>query len=266
MAHLIANARMYSVAPGAAAAWRRLLAAAIANAGLDWSVADHAWPAPIEELWSREDIGCAFMCGLPFARRRERPTLIAAPAPSPERYQGRPIYFTDFVVRRDAPFARIEDTFGARLGWTSPASHSGYNAVRHYLLGFRSAARPRLYAETIGPLETPRRVVEAVAAARADVGPVDSFAFALLQRHAPELAVQVRVIASTPPAPIPPLVATARLDSATPERLRAALNGLDPGLRADLLVAGFSPVRAEDYDRLLEQERAAEAAGYPRPA
>jgi ABC-type phosphate/phosphonate transport system substrate-binding protein len=263
---MIANARMYSVAPSAAAAWRRLLGAALAHAGLDWPVVEHAWPAPIEELWARGDLGCAFMCGLPFARRRPRPTLIAAPIPSPARYLGRPVYFTDFIVRQDAPYTRLEDTFGARLAWTSPDSHSGCNAVRHHLLSYRSPQRPRLYAETVGPLATPRRVLEAVAEARADVGPIDSYAFALLQRHEPALAGRVRVVASTNSAPIPPLVATAFLDAGTIERLRAGLSAAAPQLHAELLLSGFAAARPEEYDGLEALARAAEAAGYPLPA
>ena len=35
----------------------------------------------------------------PFAQRGERPTLVAAPIPSPARYGGKPVYFTDIVVR-----------------------------------------------------------------------------------------------------------------------------------------------------------------------
>jgi ABC-type phosphate/phosphonate transport system substrate-binding protein len=263
---MIANARMYSVAPSAAAAWRRLLEAALAHAGLDWPVVEHAWPAPIQELWARDDLGCAFMCGLPFARRRPRPTLIAVPIPSPARYHGRPVYFTDFIVRQDAPFTRLEDTFGARLAWTSPDSHSGCNAVRHHLLSYRSPERPRLYAVTVGPLATPRRVLEAIAEARADVGPIDSYAFALLQRHEPALAGRVRVVASTKSAPIPPLVATAFLDAGTTLRLRAGLSAASPELRAELLLDGFAAARPEEYDGLETLARAAAAAGYPLPA
>ena len=56
-------------------------------------------PVSLDDLWAREDLGCVFMCGYPWAMRAERPHLLAAPVPSPARYDGRPIYFTDFVMQ-----------------------------------------------------------------------------------------------------------------------------------------------------------------------
>ncbi|MBL8670191.1 MAG: ABC transporter permease, partial [Alphaproteobacteria bacterium] len=60
---LIANARMYSVAPGAAAAWKRLFAWLKERSGIDLQVIDHAFPAPLDALWARPDLACTFMCG-----------------------------------------------------------------------------------------------------------------------------------------------------------------------------------------------------------
>ena len=64
----VANARMYSVNPGAASAWKELFAWLARKSGVDLRVIDHAFPSPLAELWSRPDLGCAFMCGLPYAR------------------------------------------------------------------------------------------------------------------------------------------------------------------------------------------------------
>jgi hypothetical protein len=70
---MIANARMYSVSPEAAALWRRLLTAVIEHAGLDIRLLEHTEPAPINELWQRSDKAAVFMCGLPFSRASPRP-------------------------------------------------------------------------------------------------------------------------------------------------------------------------------------------------
>src|SRR5689334_11304286 len=94
----VVNARMYSVTPATAAAWREVLAWVLVQADLDWPFVEHAAPAPIAGLWAREDLGLAQMCGLPFALRDHRPTLLAAPVPSPARYADRPVYMTDLVV------------------------------------------------------------------------------------------------------------------------------------------------------------------------
>ena len=62
----VANARMYSVNPGAASAWNELFEWLARASGVDLRVIDHKFPAPLAELWSRPDLGCAFMCGFPY--------------------------------------------------------------------------------------------------------------------------------------------------------------------------------------------------------
>jgi len=262
---------MYASSPTLRAAWGTLLAWVSATSDIDLEVIDHAYPAPLDALWAREDMGCVFMCGYPWALRAARPRLLAAPVPSPARYGGRPVYFTDFVVRADSRFKTLEDTFGARLAYSIESSHSGYNAPRHHLLAYRTAARPTLYAETIGPFLSPRRVLDAVIGGRADVGPVDSYLFDLWRRHLPELTAAVRVIATTEPAPIPPLVAAPMIDQAMCQRLTEALLDAysDPALAATLdtlLLTGFTDVTPERFEVFVERQRAAESAGYPRLA
>ena len=266
----IANARMYAVAPGAKAAWEALFAWAAEEAGVPLRVIDHAFPAPLDELWAREDLGAAFMCGWPFARSATRPRLVAAPIPAHPRYGGQPVYVTDFVVRADSPFRRLEDTFGHRLAYTAEESHSGFNAVRHHLLRYRTTGRPKLYAEMVGPLVTPRRVVEAVRDGHAEVGPLDGFAHDLLRRHDPDFVSGLRVVATTDPAPIPALVASPGCSEEIIVRLRDALVtvGTRPELarlREDLCIARFVAVKPESYQLTDHWAQEAEAAGHRWP-
>jgi ABC-type phosphate/phosphonate transport system substrate-binding protein len=109
---------MYASSAPLSAAWNSLLAWVSAVSGVDLEVIEHAYPAPLDDLWAREDMGCVFMCGYPWALRTERPRLLAAPVPSPARYEGRPVYVSDFVVRADSRFKTLEDTFGARLAYS----------------------------------------------------------------------------------------------------------------------------------------------------
>ncbi|HEY2992188.1 MAG TPA: PhnD/SsuA/transferrin family substrate-binding protein [Methylomirabilota bacterium] len=267
----IASARMYSWSPSLTAAWRRLLEWVSRRAGVPLAVLDHADPLPLDEIWARPDLGCVFMCGYPWALRRDRPHLLAAPVPSPARYGGRPVYFTDFIVRADGPHRTLEDTFGGSLAYSTEHSHSGYNAARFHLLAYRRPRRLTLYGRVIGPLVRQVPVIDAVIEGQADVGPIDGYALDLLRRHGSERAAQVRVVATTIAAPSAPLVASPAMDADSRERLTAAL--LEAGAAADiaptmdeLLLARFVLVRPEDLDVFLERQRAAEAAGYPRLA
>ena len=267
----VANARMYSVNPPAAAAWKELFGWLGRRSGIPLDVIDHVFPAPLSALWSRADLACTFMCGFPFVRSTDRPKPVAAPVPSGARYGGRPVYVTDLVVRADSPFRSIEETFGGRLGYTVEDSHSGYNAPRHHLLPFRSAARPTLYRESVGPLFTPRRVLDAILAGEIDVGPLDGYALDLMKHHEPGLAARIRVVATTEAAPIPFLIASPDCPDQIVARLGSALAQFGEAeecaaLRDALCLTGFAPVVEADYALIAAWDRDARAAGYDRPA
>jgi ABC-type phosphate/phosphonate transport system substrate-binding protein len=248
---------MYSATPAAREAWKDVLGWALGRAGLGWDIIDYDAPAPLADLWARSDLGCAMMCGLPYSRREPRPLLVAAPVPSPARYQGRPIYFTDIVVRADSPYRSLEDTFGGVVGYTLTDSMSGCVALRAHLLPYRGRYGQALYRKAVGGLLNARRVIEALLERRIDVGPLDSWFHDLLRAGEPEFASKVRGVATTRPAPIPPLVATAAISPDEIERLRAALRqvGVAPDLarqRATLLLAGFVVPAPADYNSLDE--------------
>ena len=264
---LVANARMYAVTPAATAAWRVLFDAVARRSGVPLSYIDHAAPAPLEALWARDDLGAAFMCGYPFASAASKPRLLAAPVPSPQRYAGRPQYCTDFIVRADSRFARLSDTFGGRIGWTVAHSQSGYNAVRHHLLAHQGAES--LYRNWIGPLVTPRRVIDAVLADEIDVGPLDSYVHDLLRRHDPATTSGLRVVESTAMTPIPPLIASPSVDDETALRVCETLLACDgEKMRAaldTLLISRFAEADASAYDLYPRWAREADAGGVPAP-
>ena len=245
---MIANARMYSVTPQVGALWRRLLEAVLARVdGAPVEIVDHKPPAPISELWRRPDKAAVFMCGLPISRAAPRPSIVAAPVPSPAGYGGRPCYWTDLVVRADAPFATLEQTFGHRLSLTSPESQSGYAAPLHALMHYGSD-KP-LYREVIAPTFTPIGSLMSVIEQRAEVAPLDSYAFALLQKHAPELTAQVRVVKCTEPTAIPALVASGAASAKITEAFLAA----DPAVLEPLLLERFVLPEEAPYDALRER-------------
>jgi ABC-type phosphate/phosphonate transport system substrate-binding protein len=251
----IVNARMYAVTAECKADWHRVLGWALRRADLDWPILDHDAPAPLAALWARDDLGAAMMCGLPFARDARHPLLVAAPLPSPPRYRGRPVYCSDIVVAAGSPHRTIEDTFGGVVGYTLAESMSGAVALRDFLLPLREASGRRLYRGAVGQLINARGVIDALAAGRIDVGPLDSYSHDLLQAYEPALAARVRTIASTAMRPIPPLVATAAIGPEALARLRAALVATSraPALAAAMArlhLAGFAIPEPAAYDAL----------------
>jgi ABC-type phosphate/phosphonate transport system substrate-binding protein len=254
------------VTPAVKAAWQDLFAGVAKTSGVPLTTIDHAAPLRLEALWARGDLGAAFMCGFPFAFARPQQVALAAPVPSPARYGARPRYCTDFVVRADSDFAGLSDTAGRRIGWTAGHSQSGYNAVRHHLAG-----NDVRYAAWIGPLVTPRRIIDAVLKGEIDVGPLDSYVHDLIKRHDPDTAAKLGTIESTAMTPIPLLVASPDIGTDKIARLRSALLSChaEPALaetRETLMLARFAVVDPVDYRVLLAQSEKADAAGMPNPA
>jgi ABC-type phosphate/phosphonate transport system substrate-binding protein len=271
MSARIMNARMYAVTPEIEAAWRTLLEHITHEAEVALDYLPYPAPRPLETLWSRPDLGAVFMCGYPIALKLAPIVPIAAPIPRAGWAEGRAVYRTDLIVREDAPYRTLEDTFGGRAGWTVEHSHSGFNALRHHLLTYRTPQRPALYREMVGNLVTARNVLDAVREGRIDVGPLDAYWHLLIARHAPELTSGVRVLTSTGVAPMPAFVATAGVPAEMIGRLRGAFlaargRGWFGPLAELLLLEGFAEVSEESYAPLLQWQRAAQAAGFDRPA
>jgi ABC-type phosphate/phosphonate transport system substrate-binding protein len=279
----IANARMYSVSAEAGAVWRNLLSAIIAQAAVPATVIDHPAPAPLEELWSRNDQAAVFMCGLPYSRAEPQPVLIAAPIPSPAEFHGTPHYWSDFVVRKGSAFREVQDTFGNRIAFTVPGSQSGCVAALTYLMSVhREAPAPLqtpLFSEIIAPTITPVGALTAVVDGTADIAPIDSYALRLLGKYRPDLASEVRVVGRTVQTPIPPLVASA---TAASEKERAALQSAFlearqsaslESLMHELLLLGFArpdpgayAVLRERFDRATAYWKSNRLAAVTHPA
>jgi hypothetical protein len=119
---MIANARMYAINERVATAWRQLFEWIAHDAGVPLEVIAHAPPLSLAELWRRDDLGCALMCGYPWATWQHpsnRPIPLAAPIPSLPACKGRPIYWTDIIVRANS---RIRKAAIRRLDAFSPSA------------------------------------------------------------------------------------------------------------------------------------------------
>ncbi|MFO1147953.1 MAG: PhnD/SsuA/transferrin family substrate-binding protein [Alsobacter sp.] len=265
------NARMYAVTPEAESAWQALLGHVAREAEVPLDYVPYPAPRPLEDLWARPDLGCVFMCGYPIALRLADVEPLAAPIPDASWAGGRPVYRSDLIVRKDAPFRTLEDTFGGVAGWTVAHSHSGFNAFRHHLLPYRTPERPKLYREVKSNLVTARRILDSVLDGSIDVGPLDAWWHRLIARHNQDLTPGIRVLASTALAPIPAFVASPALPEASRTRLRQAFAAASSrpwfqALAEPLCLTGFAPVARETYAPTLAWHVDALAAGYPEPA
>ena len=92
-----------------------------------------------------------------------------------------------------------------------------------------------------------------------------------MRRGRPELIERVAIVAESPLSPGLPFIASVRLGRSTIDAVREALFAalVDPDLaeaRAALGIQGARVATPADYDRVIELEREATAAGYARLA
>ena len=157
---------------------------------------------------------------------------------------------------------------GATAALNSHDSNTGMNLFRTAIAPIASGA-PFFHATVVtGSREAS---VEAVAEGQADLASIDRVSFALLRRGRPDLIERVPVVAESPLSPGLPFIASARLGQETIEAVREALLAAlaDPNLaeaQAALGLKGALVITPAGYDRVLEIEREAAAAGYARLA
>nr|MCU0482269.1 PhnD/SsuA/transferrin family substrate-binding protein [Anaerolineae bacterium] len=79
----------------------------------------------------------AFICGLPYVlMRRQSASIeaIAAPVLRGNRYGGKPIYYSDVIVRAESVYTCFSDLRGCSWAYNEQVSQSGYGITRHTLL------------------------------------------------------------------------------------------------------------------------------------
>jgi phosphonate transport system substrate-binding protein len=217
----------------------------------------------------RNDVNdICFVCSLPyvmFEREGVRPAVpIAAPVLQGERYGGKPIYFSDVIVRRDRDFESFGDLRGASWAYNEPLSQSGYGITRYHLVSMGETGGFFGKVVEAGFHETAIRMV---AAGEVDASAIDSQVLAVEMRDHPELADSVRVIDSLGPSTIQPVGCSKRFTTEFHDDVRQILIGLgdEPEFREILdhgTVERFVPVAPADYDDIRHMVDVCEAAGF----
>lgn len=265
---LIACSRMYDVNDRAKAAWWSTFSAISELSGIELQPIIH--DGPLDHLWMRDDLGCAFMCGYPWAKEGKRHQALAAPIPRADWSEGMPRYVSTYVVMASSDIRTLDDAVGKTIGWSVRHSQSGFNAPRHHLMCLAENKRASLFAHSVGPLETPKGCLTALETGTADVVPIDSLYFDIGQRTDPATFSRYRSIGHTPLSPLPLLIASPSMDTGTADRLRLACQSAhtDPSGRAALDILGIEQlgaVDASEYNRLIRQAEECEAAGVSLP-
>jgi len=199
-------------------------------------------------------VDVAFLCGLPYVRLcAERPGMLyplAAPILDEARYQDRPVYFSDVIVHRDSPFSSFEDLRGRSWAYNDPDSFSGWLLVRHYLV---QIGETETFFGRLAFSGWHQESIRRVHAGEIDASAIDSQVLGVERLRNPDVASELRVIATLGPSTSPLAVATAGVPEDLRQQVRDALCdlGRQPEIR-DVLASGlirrFTPIDDSAYD------------------
>jgi phosphate/phosphite/phosphonate ABC transporter binding protein len=208
------------------------------------------------------------ICGLPcwwYGDHRPPPVEpLAAPVLAGDRYGGRPVYYSDVVVRHDSPISCLEELEGRSWAYNEPASHSGHTVTLYSLV--QRGVRPGFLGRVV-EAGFHQRAIRLVATGAVDAAAIDSQVLAIERRDHPQLAARLRIIDTFGPSTIQPVVAASRLPEQLKDRVRELLVGLgdDASARPVLdhgFIQGFTAIDDAAYDDIRAMLATIQAAGW----
>ncbi|MCA9792639.1 MAG: PhnD/SsuA/transferrin family substrate-binding protein [Candidatus Eremiobacteraeota bacterium] len=197
--------------------------------------------------------GLAALCGLVYIDWPQTLQLLAAPVPKGDKYNRKPIYYSEVVVAAEAPFTAFEELAGRSLAINEPRSHSGCAIIGYEL------ARRGLTTDFLGPVRQSgghRASLGLVAEGVVDWAAIDSTVFDYWAEREPALFDTLRSLGRLGPSPHPPLVAQGLPADAVAE-LRQRMLNLPTDFLSEFGYQGLAEVTDADYDRLREMSQMA---------
>ena len=213
-------------------------------------------PTPEADPFADDRADLAFVCGPSYSLLRDAGRVVevvaAAPVFDDPRNAGRPVYFSDVVVRRDHPAQTFRDLRASAWAYNDRQSLSGWFRMLERLEALGFGRDPTAFFSSVFASGSHVASIDLVARGEADVSAVDSNTLLLARRHEPSLAERLRVLESWGPSPVQPLIAHAALPAPLRERIAAALlamaDSADTARRLrEFGVLRFAPVEESVY-------------------
>jgi phosphonate transport system substrate-binding protein len=212
----------------------------------------------------------AFICGLPYVLytapyHADAPLeALVAPVLQGERFENRPIYFSDVIVHQDSPFQSFADLRGCSWAYNEPQSQSGYGITRYWLV---KLGETNGYFSKVVQSGFHQKSIEMVCNGEVDASAIDAQVLAVELRDHPQLAEHLRIIDSLGPSSIQPLAAASHLSPTLKQDIQAILAEIhhDPAGRSVLaqgFIDRFAAVEDANYDDIRAMLAACEQADF----
>ncbi len=218
---------------------------------------------PADDRFSLGTTDVGFLCPPAYVWLREPPVdsvrLVPwAPVYDDPRNDGRPVYFSDIVVRRDSPFEQFDDLAGARFGYNDPSSLSGYLSVLSRLgeRGLDTGFFGR-FERVGGHRDALARILDG----SLDAAAIDANVWRTWAAQRADDAGKLRSLDTLGPHPVQPVVVRTPLAGSLIKPIGAALS--DPSVVERVRpfgVAGFAPITDADFDIVATKARLTSAS------
>lgn len=211
--------------------------------------------ADMSRLLKNDEVDIAYVCGAPYVLDHDSfgEELLAVPIPAFS--DGRPIYQSYVIVRKDSPYQSLGDLKGARYAFSDPLSNSG-KLVPTYLLakeGYKVEDYFQSYIYTYGHSNS----IEAVAVGLVDGASVDGYIWELHQRIDPTYSSQTKIIHKSKDFPFTPFVFRKSIDPEIKKKIKNIFLQMhkDPEgkkILDKLFLDRFISLKDKDYDPIRE--------------
>lgn len=195
------------------------------------------------------DIG--FLCppSLLWLTGRDPPSIELvpmAPVYDDPRSKGRPVYFSDVMVRADSGLTSFDDLAAKRVGYNEQASLSGYSCMMAMLA--RQGRNESFFGE-FRQVGSHRRALSMIVNGDLDAAAIDANVLQAWRQESPDEAGLLRSVETLGPHPVQPIVVRSGLahelvDAVAAELTRPTLTlALEP-----FRITGFAPISMDDYE------------------
>lgn len=216
---------------------------------------DRANYEELNRLLQSGGIDAAFVCAGPYVEGKQQfdMQLIAMPL-----VNGKSVYHAYIIVHKDSPIQNLSQLEGKSFAFTDPKSNSG-KLVPTYMLAQLKTTPERFFSRRIFTYGHDNSI-KAVAERHVDGASVDSLIWDYTARKYPHLTANTRVIATSDPYGIPPVVVRPGIDPALKQRLQQALltvheNPEGKAILDGMLIDRFVPGDDRNYDSIRTMNR-----------
>ncbi|GFE58237.1 phosphate/phosphite/phosphonate ABC transporter substrate-binding protein [Geobacter sp. AOG1] len=206
----------------------------------------------INKLLESGGLDVAFICAGPYVEGHEKFDLELLAVPL---VHGKPAYHSYIIVPQDSPVHDFAGLRGKSFAFADPKSNSGC-LVPTYMLSRMGETPHSFFSKHIYTYGHDKSI-NAVARKMVDGAAVDSLIWEYIQWKHPDLTAKTRIVTTSPPYGIPPLVVRAGVDPATKHQLREILLHMHETQRGREILAGmmvdrFADGNDRDYDSIRE--------------